>query len=182
MSLGVIMIILIGPSASGKTAVGRMLERKYNIKKVVTYTTRPPRIGEVEGLDYHFLNKQEFLTRKDKNFFFETVNYNDNYYGTSLESLDDSHYIILDINGYNSYKKSDLKVVPYFLYTSKETRRERMIKRLDNPICIEERLSIDDTKFDVKLLDENVTIIDANYASVEEISDEIFKDYQSKLR
>jgi hypothetical protein len=57
-----------------------------------------------------------------------------------------------------------------------------MIKRLDNPICIEERLSIDDTKFDVKLLDENVTIIDANYASVEEISDEIFKDYQSKLR
>jgi len=176
------MIILIGPSASGKTAVGRMLERKYNIRKVVTYTTRNPRIGEVEGLDYHFLSQEEFAKKKNEGFFFESVCYNNNYYGTSISSLDDNHYLILDIEGYNSYKKSNLKIEAFFLNTTSCTRRQRMIKRLDEKESIEARLRIDDIKFDIKKLDNLVTIIDANTKGIEEIADEIYAKYSNKLR
>ena len=50
------MLILIGPSASGKTEVAKLLAKKYNITKIVTYTTRAPRINEINGVDYNFVS------------------------------------------------------------------------------------------------------------------------------
>ena len=55
------MIILVGPSASGKTQIGYSLKKIYGLEKVVTYTTRRMRSGEVDGIDYHFITKDEFL-------------------------------------------------------------------------------------------------------------------------
>ena len=54
------MLILIGPSASGKTEVAKLLAKKYNITKIVTYTTRAPRVNEVNGVDYNFVSVEEF--------------------------------------------------------------------------------------------------------------------------
>ena len=51
------MIILAGPSASGKTATCLYLQEHYGIKKVVTHTTRSKREGEEEGVDYHFVDE-----------------------------------------------------------------------------------------------------------------------------
>ena len=93
------MIILIGASATGKTEVGKLLNSKYNLKKVVTYTTREKRNGEIDGVDYHFISKEDFISLKEKGFFFEWTKYSDNYYGTSKESLKDDTYIILEFNG-----------------------------------------------------------------------------------
>ena len=58
------MIILIGPSASGKTATCLYLQDHYGIRKVVTHTTRAMRVGEVNGVDYHFVTKDEFQKLK----------------------------------------------------------------------------------------------------------------------
>lgn len=168
------MIVLIGPSASGKTAVGKYLEDTYNIKKVVTYTTRDKRIGEIDGVDYHFISKDDFLNKLENHFFFETMEYNNNFYGTSIESLKDDSYLILDITGYNSYKMSNIKLIPFFLETSKELRKSRMEKRKDDPLKIKERLELDDVKFNKDLLDDNVNIIPTDNLTIKEVGEKIY--------
>ena len=54
------MIVLTGASASGKTEVAKLLFIKYDIKKVITHTTRPIRLGEKRGVDYHFVDVEKF--------------------------------------------------------------------------------------------------------------------------
>ena len=63
------MIILTGPSASGKTATCLYLQDHYGIKKVITHTTRPMRHGEVNDVDYHFVSKEEFQRMIDNDEF-----------------------------------------------------------------------------------------------------------------
>ena len=172
------MIILIGPSASGKTAVGRILEKKYNIKKVVTYTTRNMRENEIDGIDYHFISKEEFLEKKNNNFFFETMAYANNYYGTSIESLNCDSYLILDLNGYKNYKNSSIKFSAFFFNTDKKERERRMILRGDLKESIAQRLSLDDSKFDINNIDFDGEIIDSTNISIEEVADIVYKKYK----
>ena len=74
------MIVLSGASASGKTEVAKILAAKYGLIKVITTTTRPMRVGEVDGKDYFFISKEKFeeLIRNDE--FVEFTIYNGNYY------------------------------------------------------------------------------------------------------
>ena len=74
------MIILIGPSASGKTEIAQILEKKYNLKKVITHTTREKRINEKENVDYYFVSKDTFLDMITQNKLVEYSFYNNNYY------------------------------------------------------------------------------------------------------
>ena len=66
--LVIIMIVLIGASASGKTEAAKMLMAKYGIQKAITTTTRPMRVHEVDGRDYFFVSKEKFdqLIKEDK--------------------------------------------------------------------------------------------------------------------
>ena len=70
------MIILIGPSASGKTEIAQILEKKYNLKKVITHTTREKRINEKENVDYYFVSKETFLDMIKQNKLVEYTFYN----------------------------------------------------------------------------------------------------------
>ena len=54
------MLLLIGASASGKTETAKYLMEHFNIKKIITCTTRAPRANEVNDVDYHFLSVEEF--------------------------------------------------------------------------------------------------------------------------
>lgn len=54
------MLVIIGPSASGKTQIVNSLIQFYKMKKMVTYTTRPIRNQEVNGIDYYLLRKRNF--------------------------------------------------------------------------------------------------------------------------
>lgn len=168
------MIILVGPSASGKTQIGYALKRLYNLNKVVTYTTRPMREGEVDGIDYHFITKNDFLEKKDKAFFFEYVLYNDNYYGTSFNSLNDNNYLILEPNGMKKYLESSLNLKIFYLDCSEEVRLKRMLGRHDGLEAAKKRIEIDRTIFndDVKALSNY--LIDVSSKSVDEIAQEIY--------
>ncbi|MBS7384058.1 MAG: guanylate kinase, partial [Bacilli bacterium] len=53
------MIVITGPSASGKTATCLYLQEHFGIRKVVTHTTRAMRVGEKNDVDYHFVTKEE---------------------------------------------------------------------------------------------------------------------------
>ena len=92
------MIILVGASASGKSVVVKKMIEKYNFKKVVTYTTRDIRVGEVNDVDYHFVSCEDFLNKKNNNFFLETAFYNNNYYGTAYEDISSDKVLIVDDN------------------------------------------------------------------------------------
>ena len=54
------MLVIVGPSACGKTQIVNHLIANYGYEKLVTYTTRPMRVNEVNHIDYHFISKEEF--------------------------------------------------------------------------------------------------------------------------
>lgn len=173
------MILLIGASASGKTEVGKILEKKYGYKKVVTYTTRKMRDNEVADVDYHFISKQDFLVKNEEGFFFETMVYNDHFYGTALVDLVDKSYIILDPSGLNKYKESQIFNVAFYLNASKDIREGRMKKRGDAPQDIVKRLAIDDVHFSIRNLSKIDFSIDIALESVDEVADKIIGLYNT---
>ncbi|HSR54762.1 MAG TPA: guanylate kinase [Alphaproteobacteria bacterium] len=78
-----VMLILSSPSGAGKTTISRLLlERDDNISMSVSVTTRPKRPGEVEGVDYHFVDPSEFNLMVNRQEFLEYAKVFDHYYGT----------------------------------------------------------------------------------------------------
>lgn len=177
------MIILVGASASGKSVVAKKMYEKYNITKVITYTTRPIRVGEVNGVDYHFVSKEDFETKMKENFFVETANYNNNYYGTAYEDISKNKVLIVEPNGANVYydKISD-KVIIVYLNASEQERKKRMAIRGDSPENIEKRLVGDVEYFDFKNFKHIDLIIETENKKVEKISDEIIDYYRKKFQ
>lgn len=172
------MLVLIGPSASGKTELAKYLVSNYNFKKVITYTTRKKRVNEKDGIDYHFIDETTFLSLKNNNFFAETTSYNNNFYGTSLSSLIGDKVIILDPNGLDNLNKiSIIKKKSFYLNVSSKTRFERMIKRNDNKTEALQRINIDDEVFDLKKINADY-IIEANNLKIDELATIILKKYQ----
>ena len=97
------LIIITAPSGAGKTTlVGGLLAHDARVKLSVSYTTRAPRDGEVEGRHYHFVDIDTFRNMRDRGEFLEWAEVHGNYYGTSkawirqqIESGDD---ILLEID------------------------------------------------------------------------------------
>lgn len=168
------MIILVGPSASGKTELGKVLQ-KQGIVKLVTYTTRKKRFGEIEGVDYHFLKTEEFLELLEKNFFFEMVKYHNNYYGTSKMDLNNNVYLIVEPSGLLKYMNLP-NVISFYIDVDYETRRKRMIKRGDNKTDIELRLSGDDEIFTNDIKNKCTYILDGTKPLLE-----LAKEIEDKL-
>jgi guanylate kinase len=82
------LIILTGLPASGKdTLMNRLLEAHPEIKKIITYTDRPVRVGEIHGSDYHFISNDKFKELIYKDFFLEYVKTGFFYKGTSKSSF-----------------------------------------------------------------------------------------------
>ena len=173
------MIILMGASATGKTEVGKLLQAKYGINKVITYTTREKRINEKDDIDYHFLTKEKFLKLKDSNFFFETAIYNDNYYGTSFESLVDNSYLIVEPNGFKKYLNSDIKYTSFYLESSKEVRLNRMLIRGDKVEDAKKRIEIDDDVFNTELRNLVNHVINTDFITLDKVA-EIITSYYKK--
>jgi guanylate kinase len=77
------VFVITGPSGVGKgTLIKRLLTAVPHLKLSISATTRPPREGEVDGVDYHFLSGEEFKARIDENDFLEWATYSGNRYGT----------------------------------------------------------------------------------------------------
>ncbi len=172
------MILLIGPSAVGKTEVGKkLIDLGYD--KLVTYTTRSPRINELDGRDYHFITLEKFQNLKRCNFFLESVNYANNFYGTAFEDVADNKFAIVEPNGLSNYKKNKINVIAFFLQAKRETRRERMLLRGDAITDIERRLKIDDSYFNNEVKDLCDYVIDVDDISICEIANKIDSFYKN---
>ena len=96
------LIVLSGPSGVGKsTVIAELLSQRDNIYFSVSYTTRQPRVGEQDGVNYCFVSRGEFEGMIARNELLEYAEYVNNYYGTSLkaiqERLDAGIDVLLDI-------------------------------------------------------------------------------------
>lgn len=176
------MIILIGPSASGKTEIAKYLISNFSFEKFVTTTTRAPRVGEINDVDYHFIDTQQFKDLISKNKFIEYVNYNDNFYGTTLEEIDDKKVLILEPKGLIAFKKlNDSKIVSFYIDASLETRKERMILRKDDPKEITKRIENDDIYFESAKKEASFIIKNNNDTSIKDSANKIYEIYQDVL-
>lgn len=82
------LIVISGPSGAGKTSVCRALKQRPDVEFSVSATTRSKRAGEQDGIDYHFLSRDDFQRRLGENQFLEWATYNGNLYGTPRWPMD----------------------------------------------------------------------------------------------
>jgi guanylate kinase len=82
------LFVISAPSGAGKTTLlKRVMARVGGLVFSVSHTTRPPRPGEREGVDYHFVSREQFQRMIDQGVFLEHANVHDNLYGTSREGI-----------------------------------------------------------------------------------------------
>lgn len=172
------MLIIVGPSAAGKTEVVKRLMEISHLRKLVTYTTRAMRWQEVEGEDYHFISLQEFKDKLANNFFFEYVIYNENYYGTSRNDITKDKVVILEPNGLKEYVKNARdKVKICYLECQEKVRHVRMINRKDQPAVINKRLKGDRIFFNDEIKAMADWIVDSENQTVDEVAHELLEKY-----
>lgn len=98
------LFILSGPSCSGKNTVFNLVQEMMSVKRVVTCTTRAPRKGEREAVDYYFKKEQEFLAMSKRGDFAEENIYDNCYYGTPKSEILNADqtiplFLIIDTRG-----------------------------------------------------------------------------------
>jgi guanylate kinase len=97
------LLVLSSPSGGGKTTLAkRLLAARSDVGYSISATTRAPRAGERNGVDYHFLSRDEFERRRDAGDFAEWAEYNGQLYGTLARELErvaaDGRHAVLDID------------------------------------------------------------------------------------
>lgn len=132
-----LLIVVSGPSGAGKdTICQKLIKDDSNIWMSVSMTTRKPRPLEKDGVDYFFVSKEDFLNKINNNTFLEYASYNDNYYGTPKDKVEEKLnegkdvILVIDINGAVSIKK----IIPSALFIfimppDMETLKNRLIGR-----------------------------------------------------
>jgi len=132
------IIVISAPSGAGKTTLCSELQRrKPHIKFSVSCTTRPKRVHEVDGVNYHFLSEQEFTVKMKNNEFIEFENVHGYFYGTLRKTLEDAltqQEMILfdvDVNGAMAIKSnySDNTYTIFILPPSLDDLKKRLIQR-----------------------------------------------------
>jgi len=150
-----IMVILSSPSGAGKTTISKKIQQKYqNFKISVSHTTRKPRSNEVEGIDYYFVDENDFENKIKNNEFYEYAKIFGNYYGTSktsvLNLLKNKNDVLFDIDWQGTQQLSKFKELNllkiFILPPSKKELKKRLIQRnQDKPDIVEERLKTYDS-------------------------------------
>jgi guanylate kinase len=142
-------IILMGAGASGKDYFKNKLV-DFGMKCDVSYTKRPMRDGEVDGVDYNFVSKEYFENMIVSKKFVQWNKFgNGHYYGTSKDEFEKCDVFIMTPSALEMITKDERKksFVVYFCI-DEETRKERLINRNDKNASIERRLNSDKNDFE----------------------------------
>ena len=133
------ILVVSGPSGSGKTSLARAVceelgERAYFS---ISTTTRPKREGEIDGVDYFFVSKEEFLKDIEEGYFLEWAEVHGNFYGTSKKQINEALskgkivFLDIDVQGHEAVRAAYPDIVTSVFVTTKDkhTLIERLKKR-----------------------------------------------------
>ena len=143
------LYIVSAPSGAGKTSlVKALVDAQPQVRVSVSHTTRAMRPGEVDGVNYHFVSRDEFLARLERNEFLEHAEVFGNLYGTSQrwleQTLAEGYDLILEIDWQGAQQVRQLvpgTVTVFILPPSKQALQDRMRKRgQDSEAVIAQRL------------------------------------------
>jgi guanylate kinase len=130
------LIVISGPSGVGKgTIIKRVIKRLDNVKLSVSCTTRAPRPGEVNGVHYHFITKEQFEKMIAEEGFLEYESFFDNYYGTPRQMVKDeiekgnSVILEIDVKGGMNVKRMEPDAMLIFIAPP---NFDELKKRLEN--------------------------------------------------
>jgi len=180
------MLCILGGTGVGKSHLAKILINKYGYEKLVTYTTRPIREGEAEGVDYHFISKTMFDSLCAGDFFAETMSFKvangETWeYGTAVRDITDDKIVILSPSGLRELKKDkSLNIMAVRLFASYGEIWNRLRKRGDDSEETARRIEADQKDFED--IDEYIdfAIRTDGYFSDEEIADIINQIYSQK--
>lgn len=175
-----ILFVVSGPSGAGKTTLyKKAISVLPNLMHSVSYTTRSPRVGEVNGKDYTFINREEFMTMIRKKEFAEWAEIHGELYGTARKRLEEimnsgvDAILDIDVQGAVQLKeKLPGGVYIFILPPSLAILRERLEQRMANvKEEIEKRLAV--------ALEEMKKYPEYDYVIVNSIFEDAFKELES---
>ena len=165
-----LLVVISGPSGVGKGTVRKALFNmpKHNLVYSVSMTTREKREGEVDGVDYYFVSKEEFTKRRKEGKFLETAEFVGNYYGTPLdkvnEQLDQGNEVVLEIEveGAIQVKRKVPDCVMIFIVPpGKQALYDRLKRRgTESDEVIEERITKANREFKLAHLYDYIVVND----------------------
>jgi guanylate kinase len=166
------MIVLIGPSATGKSVCEREMERR-GFNRIISYTTRPIRKNGKEDIDYHYISDKEFIEKLNNGFFAENTIYRGWHYGIAKEDCIDNAIAVVETIGFFRLKRIEkLNIRSFFIKSSDRARLIRMAERGDEISEIFRRLYSDQGSFACIEEEVDFTIENENQ-SINETVDEI---------
>lgn len=154
-----LLIIISGPSGSGKGTIVKELIKSKQYYVSISLTTRTPRIGEEEGIHYFFRSQEEFFKLRDNNELLEWAEFCGNFYGTPKSNvekkLEEGKNVILEIEVQGALKVKQMYPESVFIFVvppSMDELRNRLINRgTEKHSVIEERLTR--AREEIKLMD-----------------------------
>ncbi|MCR9246386.1 MAG: guanylate kinase [bacterium] len=144
------LVVISGPSGAGKTSVCRALKQLPHVEFSISATTRSPRAGEVNGVDYHFLERAEFEARVKRDEFLEWADYNGRLYGTLASPMHDAlargktYLLEIEVAGTRQLRERSTAGLYVFIEPpSIDELRRRLVLRASNAAEeIEQRVQI----------------------------------------
>lgn len=149
------VLVITGATGAGKTTVSNYLQKKYNMPKVITHTTRAPRPGEIDNVDYHF----ETDDSMNQLHLLEQVEYDHHQYGSSYEALDQAWQqnllitIVLDTKGAQTYHEQlgEQAVIIFLTVSHSKALVSRLTSRGDQIPALKQRISSKEYQRDLQL-------------------------------
>jgi len=130
-----LIIVISAPSGVGKTTLTKRLLQTSSFTYSVSFTTRPPRKNEIEGVDYYFISNEEFQKMVEEEKFIEWARVHGELYGTSIDLLDNAIetkkdvVLEVDVKGGIKIKKKYPKAVLIFLLPPSWQELEKRLKK-----------------------------------------------------
>ena len=171
------MIVISGPSGSGKTSICKHLLEDPRVQFSVSATTRPPRTGEVDGRDYHFVTPEWFRQQIKQGNFIEHAEVHGNMYGTLRQPVEEAleagkfHLLEIDVQGALQLKALGEPGVYIFIAPpDMEELRCRLVGRAtDAPEVIERRLQKAEDEYRERVKYDHVVVNEQLESAVAEV-------------